>query len=177
MFNKNRNTIINTCVLVITFWLLFYILKVLSNLIVPLIIAILFSFAIIWVSNFYQKFIKINFISFLLSLLTYSIIFWLIWKMIWTNVEDLIRLLPEYQNKILSILNKIFEILNMKPPTSINQIVQKLDLQYIVSSIIWAITLIFSKTWIILLELSCNLIWILLTTPTKLEFLKSLFIW
>ena len=150
MFKKENNLIINVLMILIIFVLFFYVLKIWSSLITPFIIALLFSFAIIWLSNFYKKFIKWSFISFILSLLTYGFIFWFIWKMIGSNIEDLIRLLPEYQYKVSQIISQILEFFNIKEFTWINGILQKIDLQYIFSTAVWGITSIFSSAWIIL---------------------------
>ena len=150
MFKKENNSILHISIILVVLFLFFYILTIWASFITPFIIALLFSFAIIWLSNFYKKIVKFNFISFILSLATYTFIFWFIWKMIGSNIEDLIELLPEYQFRISQILNQILEFFNIKEFIWINQIIQKIDLQQIFSTIIWWITSIFSSTWLIL---------------------------
>ena len=70
--------------------------------------------------------------------------------MIGSNIEDLIRILPDYQSKILSIFSLVFEFLPIPESMSVDFIFQKLDLQYIMTSVISAVTSIFSKAGIIL---------------------------
>jgi hypothetical protein len=56
--------------------------------------------------------------------------------MIGSNIEDLIILLPEYQTKVSIIITNIFEYLRIPEPTSISQILTKIDLQYVFTSVI-----------------------------------------
>ena len=150
MFRKENNTLLNTSVVIIVSVLVFYILIIWASLLIPFVIALLFSFAIIWLSNFFTKLKIPSFISFILSLATYIFIFWLIWKMIWSNIDDLILLLPEYQAKVSNIISQIFNFFHIPEPTSLSQILNKIDLQYIFKLVIWEITNIFSSTGIIL---------------------------
>ncbi len=150
MFKKETGSIWNISLVLIIFVVFFYVLYVGASLIIPFIIALLFSFAIIALSNFYKKMRLGWFIAFTLSLWTYVFIFWILWKMLNSNLGDLIELLPKYQTKVLSIVWSVFEQLNINEPTSINQVLQKIDLQYILWLIITWVTFIFSKTWIIL---------------------------
>ncbi|QFR38876.1 AI-2E family transporter [Candidatus Gracilibacteria bacterium 28_42_T64] len=150
MFKKETGSIGNISLVLIIFVVFFYVLYVGASLIIPFIIALLFSFAIIALSNFYKKMRLGGFIAFTLSLGTYVFIFWILGKMLNSNLGDLIELLPKYQTKVLSIVGSVFEQLNINEPTSINQVLQKIDLQYILGLIITGVTFIFSKTGIIL---------------------------
>ncbi len=150
MFKKQQNPIVELTFVVILLMLFFYVLVVGASLLIPFIIAVLFSFAIIWLSNFYKKFRVGVFLSYLFSIGTYIFIFWLIWKMIGSNVTDLVDLLPQYQTKVLTIVSNIFETLKIPQPTSINQVISEINLQWIFTSFVWGVTTIFSKTWIIL---------------------------
>lgn len=150
MFKKESNTIINTCLIIIVFVLVFYILSIWASLIIPLIIAALFSFAIIWLSNFYKKFRLWNFLAFLLSISTYIFIFWLLWKLIWSNIEDLIRLLPSYQSKITDLFLSFSEFFHVESVIDFNNIFNKINIASVVSSVVQTIRDIFSSAWIIL---------------------------
>jgi len=145
---KDTNSL-NIILFLIFLVIFFYILYIWSNLIIPFIIAVFFSFAIIWLSDFYKKFKLPAFFSMIFSLWTYIFIFWLIWKLINTNVQDLIILLPTYQQKILSIINSIISYLNIPKSTDISMLLQKIDITHFFTSLVWAITYIFSSTWII----------------------------
>jgi AI-2 transport protein TqsA len=150
MFKKETNSVLNVSVVLLVFFAFFYVLYIWKSILIPFIVAILFSFAIIGLSNFYKKLKIWNFLAFILSILTYIVIFWFIWKMIGSNIEDLIRILPDYQSKILSIFSLVFEFLPIPESMSVDFIFQKLDLQYIMTSVISAVTSIFSKAGIIL---------------------------
>lgn len=150
MFKREQNTIVNLSFVLILWFMLFYILYIWASLIIPFIIALLFSFAIIWLSNFFKFFKLPSFISFLLSLWFYIFIFWWIWKLIGSNIEDLIRLLPEYQTRVSLIISQVFELLHIPEPTNISEILNKIDLQYVFSLVVSWFTSIFSSAWIIL---------------------------
>ena len=150
MFKKENNTLVNISLLIIIFFIIFYLLYIWASLLIPFIIALLFSFAIIWLSNFFKSFRIPAIISFTLSLATYSFIFWWLGKLIGSNIEDLIRLLPEYQTKVSIIITQVFELLHITEPTSISEILNKVDIQYVFTLVIGWFTSIFSSTWIIL---------------------------
>ncbi|MDF1682356.1 MAG: hypothetical protein P1U46_00895 [Patescibacteria group bacterium] len=76
MAKKESYILINLTLVSLLLLSLFYLLYIGSSLIIPFIIALLFSFAIIGLSNFYKKFKIPSFISFILSLLSYVAIFW-----------------------------------------------------------------------------------------------------
>jgi AI-2 transport protein TqsA len=150
MFKKQQNSIIELTFVVILLMLFFYVLVVWASLLIPFIIAVLFSFAIIWLSNFYKKFRVGSVISYLFAIGTYIFCFWLIWRMIGSNVNDLVELLPQYQTKVLTIVSNLFETLKIPQPTSINQVISEINLQAIFTSVVGGVTTIFSKTGIIL---------------------------
>jgi predicted PurR-regulated permease PerM len=108
MFKKQQNSIVELTFVVILLMLFFYVLVVWASLLIPFIIAVLFSFAIIWLSNFYKRFRVGSVLSYLFAIGTYIFIFWLIWRMIGSNVTDLVELLPQYQTKVLTIVSNLF---------------------------------------------------------------------
>jgi len=150
MFKKEWSSISNFALILILLFILFYILYIWASLIIPFIIALLFSFAIIWLSNFYKWFKIPSFISFTLSLVTYSWIFWLIWKLIWSNIDELIKLLPEYQQQVVTIVSNTFNMLHIPEPTSVTEVLEQINLQYVFSLAVWWVTSIFSSAGIIL---------------------------
>lgn len=150
MFKKQNTPIIELTFIAILLVLFFYILFIGASLLIPFIIALLFSFAIIWLSNFYKKLRVGSFLSYAFSIGTYLFIFWLIWRMIGSNVNDLVELLPQYQTKVLTIVSNVFETAKIPQPTSINQVISEINLQWIFTRIVGWVTTIFSKTWIIL---------------------------
>jgi len=135
--------------------LFFYILNIWENLIIPFIIALLFSFAIIWLSDFYKKIwiwkYKIpSFLAMLLSLSTYVFIFWFIAKMINSNVQDVIKLLPTYQERVGSLYLQLLDYFNIPQTVDAYSLFQKINITYLFTSVVSSVTSIFSKAWIIL---------------------------
>lgn len=150
MFKKGNPFIVNFAFVIILLFILFYVLYIWANLIIPFIIALLFSFAIIWLSNFFKKFKIPLFFSFTFSLLTYIWVFWLIWKLIWTNIDELVKWLPLYQARILEIYSSIFAYIGLSEPTSLTEVLKEVNLQYVFTLVIGWFTSIFSNAWIIL---------------------------
>lgn len=135
--------------------LLFYILSIGSDLIIPFIIALLFSFAIIGLADFYKKIgigkYKIPpFLAMILSLGTYIFIFWLIGKMINSNIQDVIKLLPVYQERISTIYINFLNYFNIPPTVDAYTLFQKINITSVFTGVISSVTAIFSKAGIIL---------------------------
>lgn len=150
MLKKQNNHFLNISLFILTAFIVFYVLFIWASIIIPFIIAVLFSFAIIWLSNFYKKFKIPSVVSFILSLLSYIFIFWLIGKIIGSNVAEISKNLPFYQDKIVIILEKI---LNYFPESIKEKMFVSLDninLTNIFSSVFDTITSIFSSAWTIL---------------------------
>lgn len=150
MFKKQDNTLLSISMMIIVLFIIFYVLYIWASFLIPFIIALLFSFAIIWLSNFFKSMKIPAFISFPLSLIAYSFIFWWLGKLIGSNIEDLIILLPEYQVKVSALISQFFEFIRVAEPTSISQVLNKVDLQYVFTLVISWFTSIFSSTWIIM---------------------------
>lgn len=146
---KGENVFINLFFILLSIFLVFYVLFIWSSLIIPFIIAILFSFAIIGLSDFFKKFKIPSIISMFLSLATYVFIFWLIWKMINSNIQDVVELLPVYQDKLWSLYISSLEYFKIPPTVDAYTLFQKVDLTNIFSSVITSVTWIFSSAWII----------------------------
>lgn len=150
MIKKESRAYVIVPLAIITAYVLFNILYIGADLIIPFIIALLFSFAIIWLSNFYKRF-KINpFFAFILSIWTYIFIFWIIWKIINSNSDELVNLLPWYQEKIYKIYLWLIDRFNIPEPKSISELIQWINLSKIFSMWFSAIAGVFSKAWIIL---------------------------
>ena len=150
MFKKDTNNLLNLSLWIIVFFIFFYVLYIWASLIIPFIIALLFSFAIIWLSNFFKSFNIPIFLSFTFSLLTYIFILWWLWKMLNSNLQDLVRLLPDYQTRVLEIISQSYSYLHIPEPESLSELLTKIDLQSIFTVVLSWFTSIFSNTWIIL---------------------------
>lgn len=150
MFKKQWNPLMSLTFVIVLGVISFYVLHIGASLIIPFIIALLFSFAIIGLSDFYQKLKLPSFLSFTLSLWTFIFIFWLFWKMIGSNVEEFQNQLPVYQDKVYSIVLEWFNYFKLQPPTSVEEVLTGLNLQDIFGVILTGVTQIFSSAGIIL---------------------------
>ena len=150
MFKKETNTFLNLSLFIITSVVVFYVLYIWSSLIIPFIIAVLFSFAIIWLSNYYKGFKFPSFVSFPLSLLTYIFIFWLIWKMIGSNVSDLSNLMPVYEESIRDLMGTFLDYFPASMETSLSGQLKNINFTQIFTWVFDTVTSIFWSAWIIL---------------------------
>lgn len=147
---ESETTVASVFYIIMLAVVFFYILQIWASLIIPFIVAVLFSFAIIALSNFFKNFRIPAFISFILSLWVYIGIFWLFGKMIGSNIDEVTRLLPSYQTKITSLVTGGFESLGLQAPQSISDVLGQLNFQTLFTQVAWGVTTIFSSTGIIL---------------------------
>lgn len=144
-----ENNLVNILIILISTFLFFYLLFIGAKIVIPFIIAILFSFAIVWVSDFYKKFKIPTVIAMILSLFTYFVIFWLIGKMINSNIQDVINLLPVYQDRLSSLYISFLNYFKIPPTMDAYSLFQKVDLTTLFSSVVSSITSIFSSAGLI----------------------------
>ena len=151
MFNlkKENKDEINFSLLIISSYVFFYTLYIWASFLIPFIIALLFSLAIIWLSNFYQRLKLNNIFSMILSLFTYLFIFWLITQLINSNIDELIKKLPIYQKQIIWLIKDFFQATHIPEPKNINEMLQKFNMVNIFKQVLSSITSIFSNTWMI----------------------------
>lgn len=161
MQKKEKSFVVIFLLWVIAVYFIFNILYIWKSLIIPFIVALLFSSAIIWLSGFYQKIIRSRLIATIFSLLTYIFVFWIIGTIISANVDDIIDKLPEYQKNFESLVYSAFDYFDIKRPGSLEQIFAWFNLQQVLTYMLWAITslvwsagIIFFYTLFILLESS-----------------------
>ena len=154
MFHKKQNNFVNISFVIITAVFVFYVLGSGSSVIIPFVIALLFSFSIIGLSNFYKSFRIPAFIAFMMSIVTYGAVLWLIGKILSSNLEEFIRLAPEYQEKILGIVgwysDQVFSLLGIQKPESIAQVFQSINIPNLIESIASGVVSISGNLWIII---------------------------
>jgi len=152
---QKENNFLHLLFILIFVVILFVLLKIGADLIRPFIIALLFSFAIIALSDSYKK-IPIGtktlpvFFAMILSLATYIVLFWLLGKMLGSQIQDVIKLLPSYQEKINLLYINMLEYLHIPQNMDLYSVFQKIDIPKLVTLVVSNITDLFSKIWIIL---------------------------
>lgn len=151
MSKKNDNFILNFGIISILTCIVFYILFIWSSLIIPLVVSVLLAFAILWVSTFFKKKLKMNaFFAMIFAFLTYIFIFYIIWTIISSNINDIIKSAPTYQEKVTEIISNVLKFFNIENPESLSKLVfWNIDLQQILTTTASSITSVLSNTWII----------------------------
>lgn len=134
----------------ITLYLFFYILYIGASFIIPFVIAVLFSLAIMSLSSFLKRFVKYSYISFPISIAVYGMIFWGIAEIINSNIQEILLLWPVYQQKILALITEYSWRFWLDVNASAESIISYINISTIVSSIAWALTTVFKNAWIII---------------------------
>lgn len=156
MFRKEENKLLNFTFLTILGFIFFYILHIWATLIIPFIIGLLFSFAIIGLSGLYQKFKFTSAFSTFLSLITMILIFWWLGHLISANLDlnEVTQKLPEYQTKLYQMLISLAEWANFSEEdlnkyVNFRDIFFQIDLQSVVLSTATGITDLFKSAGMI----------------------------
>lgn len=159
MFSKkdgNSDIVLNFWMIVILVYWLFYILYIWQSLIIPFFIALLLAMAILWLQNLYKKFKIPSSLAMILSIWTYFLFFYYIWKIIYGNIDELIKLAPSYQSKIINLLREIFDyfqIWETQVSNFISKISSNLNLTNIFNSLLSVISSISSNIMTIIFYL------------------------
>lgn len=159
MFGKkdgNSDIVLNFWMIVILVYWLFYILYIWQSLIIPFFIALLLAMAILWLQNLYKKFKIPSSLAMILSIWTYFLFFYYIWKIIYGNIDELIKLAPSYQSKIINLLREIFDyfqIWETQVSNFISKISSNLNLTNIFNSLLSVISSISSNVMTIIFYL------------------------
>lgn len=159
MFSKkdgNSDIVLNFWMIVILVYWLFYILYIWQSLIIPFFIALLLAMAILWLQNLYKKFKIPSSLAMILSIWTYFLFFYYIWKIIYGNIDELIKLAPSYQSKIINLLREVFDyfqIWETQVSNFISKISSNLNLTNIFNSLLSVISSISSNIMTIIFYL------------------------
>ncbi len=156
MFRKDENKLLNFTLLSILAFIFFYLLHIWATLIIPFIIGLLFSFAIIGLSWLYQKFRVTSSFATFLSLITMMLIFWWLGQLISANLDlnEVTQKLPEYQTKMYQMFISFAEWANFSEEelnkyVNFRDIFFRIDLQWVVLSTATGITDLFKSAWMI----------------------------
>lgn len=156
MFRKDESKLLNFTLLSILAFIFFYLLHIWATLIIPFIIGLLFSFAIIGLSGVYQRFRFTSAFSTFLSLITMILIFWWLGELISANLDlnEVTKKLPEYQTKMYQMLISLAEWANFSEEelnkyVNFRDIFFRIDLQGVVLSTATGITDLFKSAWMI----------------------------
>jgi predicted PurR-regulated permease PerM len=150
--NKN-NTLLNVNLTIISLVIVFYILYIWASFIIPFVIALLLAFSIISTYSFIKKIIKRPIVSFFLAVIFYIVFFWVIVKVINSNVTDIIDKSSFYQDQLRFLIDKNVSKFWIKEWEFYQNMWNYIDLQVIFSTMTTLITSMLSYTWIIIFYL------------------------
>lgn len=146
---ENHFFILNFSLIIILVYGLFHILYIWQSLIIPFFIALLLAFSVLGLSNFYKKFKIPWFLAMLLAIWTYFLVFYFIGTIISWNINELIKLAPSYEEKIIWLMKQTFDYFWIQKH-QVSNFMSSIDLQNIFNSISSLILSISSSIWTII---------------------------
>ncbi len=157
MFQKDEySKIIAINISIISITIIFYLLYLWSSLILPFIIALLVSFWIISIANFFKNLWLNKFFSYLFSFISFFWFFFLIWWIINSNIQEMAK--PKniefYQTRLETLVTPILDYLtkfNFDEISIKQKIIKNIDFSNLFGNITWAITSIISNAWLIII--------------------------
>ncbi|HPG38537.1 MAG TPA: AI-2E family transporter [bacterium] len=144
-------------VLVITI-LIFYLLVVGKDLLIPLVLAIIIWYLINILALGFKKIKLFRWrlplaICYVLSVITISGVLYLLVTLISNNIADVIVVAPSYQKKLSALIAQAYALLGRTEPPTLQQIFQKIDIGGVLSQFAVVITGFISNTGVILVYL------------------------
>jgi AI-2 transport protein TqsA len=138
---KKYSPLLTVNVTILTLGFFVYVLYIGASIVIPFVVAVLLSFMVISISHFYEKKWLHKVLSFIVAIFTIALVFYGIWKLINSNVEDIIVAAPEYQEKFISILDVYAEQYNIDARILRDEVIGKINFTNLLS---WAATAITS---------------------------------
>jgi len=147
--SKTNSLFISISLTIISLFVVFHILVLWSDFIIPLIISLLISFAIIALTDFFKKFKIASGLSMILSIFTIALLIWLIWYLINSNINEVVKEIPKYQEKVTIIMINSFNYFWLEAPKDISNLFMNLDLSLVFSSLAKGLIDLFSSAGMI----------------------------
>lgn len=138
--------------------LIFYILIVGKDLLIPFFLAVILWYLINILANAFQKIHIYKFrlpmwLAFVLSFITMSGLVAFFVNLISNNIADVVVVAPAYQKKLTSIIAQGYHLFNLQEPPTIRQLIGTIDIAGLLSQFAVTITGFVSKAGIILIYL------------------------
>lgn len=147
---KKYSPLLTINVTLLTLWFAVYVLYIGSSIIIPFVVAVLLSFMILSIAHFYEKKGLHKTLSFIVAIFTIGLVFYGIWKVINSNIEEIIVAAPEYQEKLISLFDIYTEKYQLDATLLRDQVIAKINFTSLISGAATAITTIVKNTGIIL---------------------------
>jgi len=147
---KNNNRFVNISIVFIALFFLVYVLYIWASIVIPFVVAMLLSFIIISLSSFFHYYWVPKPISFIASLITIGLFFFIVGKIIDTNIEGIIIGAPLYQERLISIFDVYAQKYAIDSTLIRQQILQNLDIGQLISWAATALTIIVKNAGLII---------------------------
>jgi AI-2 transport protein TqsA len=147
---KKYSPLLTINVTLLTLWFSVYVLYIGSSIIIPFVVAVLLSFMVLSISYFYEKRGLHKTLSFIVAIFTIGLVFYGIWKVINSNVEEIIVAAPEYQEKLISLFDTYTEKYSVDATLLRDQVIAKINFTSLLSWAAAAVAIIVKNTGIIL---------------------------
>lgn len=147
---KKYSPLLTINVTLLTLGFFVYVLYIGSSIIIPFVVAVLLSFMILSISNFYNKKWLHKTLSFIIAIFTIGLVFYGIWKVINSNIEWIIVAAPEYQEKLVTLFDTYTQKYEVDATLLRDQVVAKINFTSLLSWAASAVTIIVKNTGIIL---------------------------
>lgn len=134
MAEKKYNPLVVINLTLLTFGACMYVLYIGASIIVPFVVAVFLSFIIVSLAHFYSAKWVPKYLSFLSSLVTIWIIFYGIWKIIDSNISEIIAWAPQYEARLLAIVSELAWRYNIDQTIVMQQAIDRINIPSLVSS-------------------------------------------
>ncbi len=143
---KKNNTIVTVSIVLITIVAIVYVLYVGAPIIIPFVIALLFSFALTSLSHYFASKWVFQPLAFLLSLGVYLLIIWIVTWIINSNIQELIKQAPIYQEKLIQMTYDIADYFSVDQSVLVQEITSRINIPWLISDIATGVTNIVRST-------------------------------
>ena len=117
-----------------------YIMVVGRDLIVPFLVSVVIWFLINTLADYYHKIQIFSYripkiLCFIASLITTIIALWIIVDMVGNNIADVKAAAPKYQENLLKLSGRVYDLLGIENQPSLTQLINQIDLRPFISNI------------------------------------------
>ena len=117
-----------------------YIMVVGRDLIVPFLVSVVIWFLINTLADYYHKIQIYSYripksLCFIASLITTIIALWIIVDMVGNNITDVKAAAPKYQENLLKLSGRVYDLLGIENQPSLTQLINQIDLRPFISNI------------------------------------------
>lgn len=149
MVTKKYSSFLSVNVWLLTLGFVIYVLYIGSSIIIPFVVAVLLSFIVISITKFYHSKGLHNILAFLFALISIGIVFYIIARIINSNVEEIINAAPEYQRKLMDIFDTYAQKYSIDSSLLRDELIAKIDIPTLLSSAAGVVTSIVKNAGII----------------------------